>query len=171
MTYKVGDKVIHWAYGSGDVVGLDEKSLSGQTSQYYVVKVKDMTIWVPVTDVGESCLRPPTPARHFNRLFKLLASPPELLSVDRFTRKNQLSELMKDRSLESLCCLVRDLSFFKRSGKKTNENDTAVLEHAQTILLNEWSVAFKITVDQAHQKLTELLSAHPNSAGENPETV
>jgi RNA polymerase-interacting CarD/CdnL/TRCF family regulator len=130
LAFQVGDKVIHWAYGLGEIIQLDEKELFGHTSKYYVVKIRDMTIWVPITDMGERCLRFLTPAGDFKMLFGILASPGEPLSADRLERKNQLMEQLKDGRLESICRVVRDLAFHKRM-KKVNENDSSVLARAR----------------------------------------
>ena len=88
--FQVGDKVIHWSYGLGEVIKLDEKTLAGQKARYYVVRVQNLTIWVPLDDAGKSNLRPPTPKSDFENLFAILRSPGEPLSSDRLERKTQL---------------------------------------------------------------------------------
>ena len=156
MSFQVGDQVIHWVYGLGEIIQLDEKVLSGHTGKYYVVQIRDLTLWVPLNETGEHCLRFPTPARDFQKLFRILASPGEPLSPDRFMRKTQLTELLKDGTLESICRVVRDLMYYKRT-KKINENDNSILAHARNFLLNEWSVALSVPVQQAESELRNLL--------------
>lgn len=154
--FQVGDKVIHWVYGLGEIIQMDEKVLSGHSRKYYVVQTSELTLWVPLNESGEHCLRFPTPARDFKKIFRILASPGEPLSAVRFVRKTQLTELLKDRSLESICRVVRDLVDYKRT-KKFNENDNSILAHAREFLLNEWSVALSIPVQQAERELMNLL--------------
>ncbi|HJZ04733.1 MAG TPA: CarD family transcriptional regulator [Patescibacteria group bacterium] len=156
MSFQVGDQVIHWVYGLGEIIQLDEKVLSGHTGKYYVVQMRDLTLWVPLNETGGHCLRFPTPARDFQKLFRILASPGEPLSPDRFMRKTQLTELLKDRTLESICRVIRDLVYYKRT-KKVNENDNSILAHARNFLLNEWSVALSVPVQQAESELRNLL--------------
>jgi len=60
MNFQVGDQVVHWTYGPGEVIQLDEKALSGQTELYYVVQIRDMTLFVPINDQAETSLRLPT---------------------------------------------------------------------------------------------------------------
>ena len=156
LSFQVGDQVIHWVYGLGEIIQLDEKVLSGQTGKYYVVQIRDLTLWVPLNGTGEHCLRFPTPARDFQKLFRILASPGEPLSPDRFERKTQLLELLRDRTLESICRLVRDLVYYKRI-KKLNDNDNSILAHARELLLNEWSMALSVPVQQAEGELMNLL--------------
>jgi len=156
MPFQVGDQVIHWVYGLGEIIQLDEKVLSGHTGKYYVVQMRDLTLWVPLNETGEHCLRFPTPAGDFQKLFRILASPGEPLSVDRFMRRTQLTELMKDRTLESICRVLRDLVYFMRNNK-INDSDNSVLNHARNFLLNEWSVALSVPVQQAERELRNLL--------------
>jgi CarD family transcriptional regulator len=154
--FHVGDQVIHGVYGLGEIIQLDEKTLAGHTGQYYVLQLSGLTIWVPIDETGERHLRFLTPARDFQKLFHILASPGEPLSADRFERKKQLAELLKDGKLESFCRVIRDLAFLKRL-KKMNDNDSSLLERARIFLLNEWSVALSVPVQQAESKLMELL--------------
>jgi RNA polymerase-interacting CarD/CdnL/TRCF family regulator len=157
MTFHVGDQVVHWAYGLGAIIQLDEKELSGHASQYYVVQIRDLTIWVPLNEMGERCLRLLTPAREFQKFFDILASPGEPLSPDRFERKTQLTERMKDGTLASICQVIRDLSYYKQT-KKMNENDTSTLKRARGFLLDEWSAALSVPAQNAESELMALLN-------------
>lgn len=155
-TFSVGDDVIHWSYGLGKIIQLDEKELSGHTDKYYVVQIYDLTLWVPISDSGECSLRYLTPAREFRKLFKILSGLGEPLSSDRNERKIQLTQQLKDGSLESICRVIRDLTSFKQTGK-TNESDNSILAHARKLLLNEWSVALSVPIQQAESDLKKLL--------------
>jgi len=157
--FHVGDRVVHWAYGLGEIIKLDEKVLSGHSAKYYVVQVNNLTLWIPLAKTDERCLRFPTPARDFPKLFCILSTPGEPLSPDRYTRKTQLTELLEDRTLESICRVVRDLEDYQRV-KKINESDKSTLDHAREFLLNEWSLVMSIPLQQAEGELTKLLDAH-----------
>jgi RNA polymerase-interacting CarD/CdnL/TRCF family regulator len=156
MEFQVGDKVIHWTYGLGEIVELDEKVLAGQTTSYYVVRIADMSIWVPIDQVNGDSLRLPTPAHDFQRLFTILGSPGEPLSEDRLERKTQLQKKMRDGTLESICEVIRDLSFANNI-KKLNENDAATLNRAKSLLLSEWGISLSVPMNQAEDALNSLL--------------
>lgn len=155
--YQVGDLVIHWIYGPGTVIQCDEKELDGRINQYYVLETHDLTVWVPISDAEETCLRLPTPAEDFTRLFNLLTSQGEPLSTDRLERKIQLAERMRSGLLEEICKVIRDLKFQKRISKM-NDNDNATLERARKFLLTEWSMVLNIPITQANRELERLLS-------------
>lgn len=154
--YVVGEQVIHWSFGSGVIVELDEKMLSGRTRQYYVVQTRDLMLWVPITESGESSLRKLTPAKDFPKLLRILAGPGEPLPADRFVRRTQLSQMVKDGTLESICQVIRDLVNFRRE-KKMNDYDGAILERATNFLVDEWSTALNLPEDEVKQELSEIL--------------
>lgn len=161
MTFQAGDPVVHGVYGLGKVLELDEKELLGKVKQYYVVEIRDMTLWVPVNQSEPGSLRPPTQEGEFIRLFDLLRQQGESLTDDRLERKAQLSERMREGSLESICCVIRDLTHHGRQ-KKLNENDQAVLQRARNFLLNEWTFVFSIPLQQAEKELDALLQERPH---------
>jgi RNA polymerase-interacting CarD/CdnL/TRCF family regulator len=154
--FRVGDKVIHWCYGLGEIIGLDEKILSGHKARYYVVRVQNLTIWVPMDDDIKSKLRPPTPKSEFKNLFAILRSPGEPLSNDRMERKTQIMEKMKNGSLEGICQVVRDLSSYRKE-RKLNDYDSVLLKRAHDFLIDEWKFSLFVPPAQAEQELTQLL--------------
>ena len=66
---------------------------------------------------------------------------------------------MNDRTIESICHVIRDLVDYRRT-KKINENDKSILNHARSFLLNEWSVVLSVPVLQAEFELTNLLETN-----------
>jgi CarD family transcriptional regulator len=161
--FQVGDQVVHWAYGPGVITQLDEKSLSGRTRQYYVVQMSNLTLWVPVDQTDNSSLRLPTPKEDFKDLFQILASPGKPLSSDRNERRLQLVDRLKDHKLASICGVIRDLTLHKRL-KKMNDTDNSTLERSRNLLINEWSIALSIPIQQAERELRKLLEGDQTSS-------
>jgi CarD family transcriptional regulator len=156
-SFQVGDEVIHWVYGLGEIIQIEEKVLFGHSDQYYVLQTRDLTLWVPLNETGEGYLRLPTPESDFQNLFLLLASPGEPLSKERFARRTQLTELLKGRTLESTCRVVRDLVCHKRTNR-LNVDDNTILKRARNFLLNEWSATLSVPIYQAEYELRNLLA-------------
>lgn len=164
MSFYKGDMVMHWAHGIGQIVNLEERALSGAKAVYYVVQVKDMTVWVPADSKVESRLRPPTPKFQFENLLVILSSPSEPLPEDRLERKTRLQELLQDGRPESLCQVIRDLSAYqKKLGKPMNDNDHIVLKQARNTLLGEWGFVLSITPAQAEHEMHRLLGSAVSS--------
>jgi RNA polymerase-interacting CarD/CdnL/TRCF family regulator len=156
VEFQIGEKVVHSIYGPGEIIQIDEKYLSGHTTQYYAVQINDLTLYVPVDDSHQSSLRQPTPAKEFKKLYAILRSPGDPLSTDRFERKVYLTESLKDGSLESICRVIRDLSYYRHS-KKLSDSDNTILERAERCLVSEWVLSLAIPVAQAEQELHRLL--------------
>lgn len=156
MDFKIGDTVIHCKYGLGTIVRLEEQTFTGGKMLYYVVQIRDITIWVPADAQVLSRMRSPTPQGEFPRLFSILNEPGGTLPDDRLERKTYLVEELKDGKAESCCRVIRDLSFYQY-GKTLNENDRLVLKHASDALLGEWEFSLSIPLALAQVKLQSLL--------------
>jgi len=156
MKFKIGEQVIHWKFGLGEIVQLEEKVVLGKSALYYVVQIRDFLIWVQANEIGEASLRKPTPDSEFNGLFAILRSPGETLSLDCLERKQHLQDQMRNGKLDGICRVVRDLTSFS-SIKHLNENDKSVLARARNFLITEWGLSLSVTSDQAERELTQML--------------
>ncbi|MGE5073269.1 MAG: CarD family transcriptional regulator [Anaerolineae bacterium] len=156
MQFKVGDPVVHWTYGLGKVVAVEERALGGQKALYYVVEISDMTVWVPVDEKAKTRLRPPTSQKTFKKALKILREPGKSLSEDRHERKLQLHKKLQDGKVESICTVIRDLSYFQHK-KPLNDDDKVILKRASTALLGEWGYSFSVPIAEAEQALQGLL--------------
>jgi RNA polymerase-interacting CarD/CdnL/TRCF family regulator len=156
MNYQIGDKVIHWNYGLGEIVNVEEKTIGGKPTRCYVLRTADLMMWVPIDDLQQSSLRKPTPPQEFEQLYAILSSPGEKLLDDRLLRKSQLMDQLKDGKLASTCRVVRDLTYFKRKSK-LNDQEKSILERAIRSLVTEWAYSLQIPFSQANQAMANLL--------------
>jgi RNA polymerase-interacting CarD/CdnL/TRCF family regulator len=156
MSFQVGDKVIHRAYGLGKIVRTEEKVIQGQATNYYVMSTPALTVWVPINDLNQGSLRLPTSASEFPQIFQILASPGEALPEDRVMRKDYLLTQMRTGSLAAICQAIRDLTHFKRQ-RKLNDQEKSILEQGTASLLAEWVFALGESLPQARQSLAALL--------------
>ena len=162
MNFHKGDMVMHWTHGIGQIVNLEERALAGSKGIYYVVQVRDMTVWVPADSKVGSRLRPPTRKDQFEQLLAILSGPTETLPEDRLERKICLLELLQDGSPESLCQVIRDLyAYQKQLGRPMNDNDRMILKQSRNLLLGEWEFVLSITPAQAEHELHRLLTSVP----------
>jgi RNA polymerase-interacting CarD/CdnL/TRCF family regulator len=164
MVLHEGDPVMHWTHGLGQIMGLEERDLSGSKMMYYAVKMHtDITVWVPADSKLGTRLRPPTSQTTFKKLLSILSKPGEVLPEDRFERRNRLLDLLRDGRAESLCRVVRGL-FDYRQKRSLNDYDHALLKQTQNALLGEWGFVLSITPAQAEIEMHRLLSS--DAAGE-----
>ncbi len=156
MDYKIGDKIVHWTYGLGTVVAIDQKDIDGVTQEYYVVEVELLKLWVPFDEADRGSIRFPTESIQFNVLFDILRTPGERLSDHQYQRKIELRERMQKSTLGDLCHVIRDLNDRARN-HTLNQNDSTVLFRAEEHLLDEWVLSLGAERSIALQELEILL--------------
>ncbi len=156
MDFHEGDPVMHWTYGLGQVVRLEERDLSGSNILYYAVQIRDMTVWVPADGKLESRLRPPTTESGFKELLGILSGPGRPLPENWQERRSQLLELLKDGRAESLCQVICDLSASQKI-KPLKDNERTLLKQSRAALLGEWGFVQSITPAQAELELQRTL--------------
>ena len=156
MSFQIGDKVIHWRYGLGEIAHIEEKVIQGHLTNCYVLSTSDLTIWVPIGEQAQHSLRTPASPDEFTNLFEILRGPGEKLFEDRVQRKDQLMSQLKDGQLASICRVVRDLTHFKQSSK-LNDQEKSILERAINSLLTEWTYSMGMPLSQAQQAMTSML--------------
>jgi CarD family transcriptional regulator len=160
MEFHTGDDVMHSVHGLGRVLQREERVTSDGPPIYYVVQVRDMTIWVPADETLEKRLRPPTPTARFEALLRTLSEAGESLPDDRHQRKILLSEWLKDGEVEALFRVIRGLTTFKRI-RPLNDNDQLLLKRLETSLVAEWALTMAILPANAMLELHRLLALAP----------
>jgi RNA polymerase-interacting CarD/CdnL/TRCF family regulator len=156
MRFEIGEKVIHWNFGLGEIVKIEDKNIHGFLTKCYVLRTIDLTIWIPVNDLQQPSLRVPTLPEEFMKLSAILSNPSEMLLEDRLLRKDQLLARMNEGQLSSICRVVRDLTNFKRSARLTLQ-EKSILEKAVNSLLTEWTYSLGMSLIQARQAMTIML--------------
>lgn len=158
MAFHVGDPIMHWTYGLGNILALEERVISEVKKQYYAVRLKDLTVWVPVDDNVDIHLRPPTTVTDFKGLLAILAEPGESLPDDRQERKLQILDRLKDGRAESLCRVISSLSSYQKI-RALNETDQNLMKRARNALLGEWTYVLAVSFSDAEKELHRLLES------------
>jgi RNA polymerase-interacting CarD/CdnL/TRCF family regulator len=109
----------------------------------------------------EGNLRPPTPAADFQSLFAILTGPGEPLPDDRLDRKQKISDMMKEGTLESICRVICDLNLLQHT-KKLNENDVRY-GASQAVPAERMAAGLSVPPQQAERELNELLAGLPKT--------
>jgi len=161
MGFQIGDWVVHCSHGLGQVQAIEERMHNNKTALYYMIQLRDLTIWVPADENQDNRLRPPTSPDEFNRLLSTLSDPVDQLPDDRRQRNLQLLEMLKDGKIESFFRVLRDLAP-RRHHRTWSEYDSALMERVQKSLITEWSFSLSVTPLEAETELHRLLSAKKN---------
>ena len=160
MKFREGDTVMHWTYGLGQIIRLEERNLSGFNTLYYAVQIRDMTVWVPSDGELQNRLRAPTSKSGFNELIAILSNPGEPLPEDRQERRAQLLGFLRDGSTQSLCHIIRGLHVYRKI-RPLNDSDQSILKQARNSLLGEWGFVLSLTPAEAEHELNHWLISEP----------
>ena len=165
MNFHEGDTVMHWTYGLGQIIGLEERDLFGSKTIYYAVRVRDMTVWVPSDAELRHRLRSPISKSGFKELLAILSNPGETLPDDRLERRTRLLALLRDGRTQSLCRIISGLHAYRKV-RPLNDSDQNILKQARTALLGEWEFVLSLTPAQAELELHRVLSSEPLTIAE-----
>ena len=160
MKFHEGDTVMHWTYGLGQILGMEERDLFGSKNLYYAVRVHDLTIWVPSDAELQHRLRAPITKAGFQELLTILSHPGEPLPDDRHERRARLLEYLGESSTQSLCRIISGLHAYQKV-RPLNESDKSILKQSRSALLGEWEYVLSITAAQAEHELSHVLAARP----------
>jgi len=156
MTFKVDDWVVHPRHGVGQVVNIEVHQFgSGTTHPYYQIAIPNGTMWVRV-DKSPSGLRKVTPRGDLARCREVLKSRPVALMADHRERQVELTDRLRQGSLQARCELVRDLSALGWE-KPLNEANAAVSRLATQVLVQEWAMADGVSERDATRDVKGLL--------------
>jgi CarD family transcriptional regulator len=157
MAFQIGNKVIHAIHGFAEIINVESKEVLGVSSEYYVVKTKALILWIPVLNQSKESLRVPTIKSDFPVLFDILRSHRVPFSENRKERKTYISRMLNDGATESICTLIRDLSYCRKN-KGLNETESHIYKNAVVKLLDEWKYSMSISQEDANTELNTLLS-------------
>jgi RNA polymerase-interacting CarD/CdnL/TRCF family regulator len=163
MNFHVGDPVMHWVYGFGHVVGIEERDFADRKNLYYAISTHHLTVWVPADDQLNFRLRSPSTEQEFTELFAILSGAGDELPDDRQVRKLWLVEKLKDGRAKSLCRVLRALASYQNR-HSLNDNDHNLMKRSRDALVSEWTHVLSVTAAKAEADLFQLLST--GAAGE-----
>jgi RNA polymerase-interacting CarD/CdnL/TRCF family regulator len=156
MSFQIGDKVIHSTHGFAEIIKVESKEVSGVSSEYYVVQTRKLLLWIPLIHQAKESLRFPTSKIKFAALQDILRSHNLPFPANRNERKMEIHHKLTDGAAESICGLIRDLSFCRKN-KKLNDTETSIYKSAVSGLIDEWKYSMSISEAQATGELNSLL--------------
>lgn len=154
-TFKVGEMAVYPAQGVVEVVGIEEKEISGSPQKFYVLRIvdTDMRIMVPVVKAHEVGLRPVIEEEEIQEVFEILRE--EQVHIDKQTwnrRYRGFMEKIKTGSLFEVAEVYRDLYRLKAT-KTLSFGEKRMLDTAKNLIVKELSVARETTEPKMEKEL------------------
>jgi len=155
-TFRKGDWVSHLHHGVGQVEGKEKKSLGGESKEYYKVKTRNGTYWIPTDDLDPERIRRVVSDQALEKALAALESPAEAMDSKHTVRKSRINQVIADGELDGFCTLLRDLHG-KRTADKLNTTEQRAYTTIKKKITAEWSATREITVSEANKELNKLL--------------
>ncbi len=161
LEFNVGDKAVYPAQGVAEIVGIDQKEISGKIHCFYVLRVldSDMRILVPVDKAEQVGLRSIVQEDEIREVYDILKDKD--LHVDKQTwnrRYRGFMEKIKTGSLFEVAEVFRDLSRLK-SSKTLSFGERRMLDTAKNLIVKELSVAKNTPEMKVEKELERIFSA------------
>jgi len=160
-TFNPGDMAVYPAQGVAEVLGIEEKEISGKKMRFFVLRIvdTDMRIMVPVAKANEVGLRQIIGEEEIREVFNILRE--KEIHVDKQTwnrRYRGFMEKIKTGSLFEVAEVYRDLYRLK-STKTLSFGERRMLDTAKNLIVKELSVARRMTESKMEREIERLFSA------------
>lgn len=160
-TFSIGDMAVYPAQGVAEVVGIEEKEISGKAMRFFVLRIvdTDMRIMVPVAKAQEVGLRQIIGDEEIGEVYEILRE--KEIHVDKQTwnrRYRGFMEKIKTGSLFEVAEVYRDLYRLKFT-KTLSFGERRMLDTAKNLIIKELSVARATTENKMEREIEQLFAA------------
>lgn len=138
-TYAKGDWIVHARYGVGQVRELEQKELEGEKLTFHRVETFDGEYWLAVSGADVDYIRPIASEYQIKRALTLVRKAPEELPENHTERGRLITEAIKDSSIYTKACMIRDLNARVQAARH-NVSEEDALSKMKKQFLDEWSV-------------------------------
>lgn len=158
-TFKINDYVVYPAQGVGKIIDIEEIKIGNQKKLYYVIQfnANALKIKVQVEKLEETNIRPVISKNEIKKVLKILEEQEDELEEDwKIRYQNNLAKI-KSGSLYEVARVCRNL--FKRArDKELSLMERRLYEASYSLLTNEIAIAKDISVEDAKNLVSDLLS-------------
>lgn len=155
-SFSQGDWVVHLVYGVGQIKAIEQKSLAGDSQEYFRVKIQDGSYWVPVEEPENGRVRPLATEEEILEALEILKEDPDPMAKNYKKRRKRIMKDALDGDLESDIQLIRDLTA-RQYDKGLNDGDKTSLDRVKARLVKEMAVSLQIRASEAEEQLDSLL--------------
>ncbi|WP_198530554.1 CarD family transcriptional regulator [Bacillus sp. LL01] len=147
--FNIGDNIVYPMHGVGIIKDIEEKEISGEKQQYYVIRmlISNMQVMIPTGKILSSSVRPVTDIialKHIIDIFQHGESDRLLPWKQRFKVN---TDKIKTGKIQEGAEVVRDLMRMKKE-KALNSSEKRMLNNANEFLISELRLIKGITENQ-----------------------
>jgi RNA polymerase-interacting CarD/CdnL/TRCF family regulator len=154
-TYQRGDWIVHRHYGVGQIKGMEQRSISGETTRYCRISADNSTFWVPL-EMLDQYLRPLVTQNECQEIVHILQRPPRKMHRNFRKRQSRIREVKKSDSLLDMARLIRDLEA-RSTHTNLNGTEQSALRDLKRRFLSEWRTSMGYEESEAKRRLKAIL--------------
>jgi CarD family transcriptional regulator len=147
--FQIGDNIFYPMHGVGRIKAIEEKEISGEKQQYYVIKmlIGNMQVMIPTGKALSSRIRPVTDITALKHLINIFQHEESDKLLPWKQRYKVNMEKIKTGKIQECTEVVRDLLRMKKE-KALNTSEKKMLDNAHEILISELGLINGITENQ-----------------------
>jgi RNA polymerase-interacting CarD/CdnL/TRCF family regulator len=157
LRFNIGDWIVHYYHGVGQVKDIVEKGLEGNEKTFYRVTTKDIDYWIPLEEEDSDHIEPIRSKKDFDEALAVLATKPEPMAKYHKSRKKKIHDRWMDGDLLNRAKLLRDLNG-RLKLKKLSFSEKEMLEKVRKYFISEWLIVdSSLTPAKAKKKIRKAL--------------
>lgn len=150
--FKINDSVIHCREGLSTIISLSTIN----DRDYFLVRThhtSEETIYVPV-ESAESIIRPILKLEDADKVLKYIKGIKKEFNTNTKQRRDAYKRRLSSGDVNDIAYLYRQLYFYNKIGGEENDEiklgpvDIDMLSHAKKMLLDEFSLSYKVNRDE-----------------------
>ena len=159
MEFNIGDRVVYPMHGAGVIEAIEERELSGEKQEYYVIRLPlgEMKVMVPCQNVKDLGLRLIIQADEVDQVLTILQGKGAEMPSNWSHRYRANLDKIRTGSIFEVAEVVRNLSARERE-KGLSSGERRMLENARQILYSEIALARELAQEQVEEMVERCLS-------------
>ncbi|GAE26783.1 CarD-like transcriptional regulator [Halalkalibacter wakoensis JCM 9140] len=147
--FQIGDNIFYPMHGVGIIKAIEEKEISGEKQQYYVMEmlISHMQVMIPTSKVSSLNIRPVTDIIELKNIIHVFQHGETDALLPWKQRYKLNTDKMKTGKIQEGAEVVRDLRRMKKE-KALNSSEKKMFDNAQEFLISELRLIKGITENQ-----------------------
>jgi CarD family transcriptional regulator len=160
LDFAIGDKAVYPAQGVAEIIGIEQKEISGKVIKFYLLRIlqTDMKILVPVEKAAQVGLRGIIKQAEITELMGILKDRDVHVDKQTWNRRYRgFMEKIKTGSLFEVAEVFRDLYRLKAS-KTLSFGERRMLDTAKNLIVKELAVAKNSSEPKIEKELERIFA-------------
>ena len=155
LRFAIGDWIVHYYYGVGEVVDIVDKTLDDHQVTFFKVAAAEIEYWLPSDKAEAEHIKPIRSKKEFDQAIQIISKPPNPMSEPHNRNKQIIYKRWLDGSLPARAELMRDLHG-RNNVKVLSYDERETFTKAEKLFINEWVISNpSLSKKKARQMLDE----------------